>query len=143
MDTESMITGLRAWLKEYDELADTRIDVDHLRGGIGSFSILADSMPETLATFMFGRQRRRTFYLSRECAYGDDSEQNIDNLAWYEDFSRWVYQQDMLRNYPVLGDGLTCFGVADTTTGSVVDITESGKAEYRIGISIDYTERMI
>ena len=69
MDTESMITGLRAWLKEYDELADTRIDVDHLRGGIGSFSILADSMPETLATFMFGRQRRRTFYLSRRMQF--------------------------------------------------------------------------
>lgn len=39
--------------------------------------------------------------------------------------------------------GKLYFGVSDTTAGAIVAMTESEKAEYRIGISIDYTERMI
>ncbi len=140
---QSMVEAVRRWLRQYDELTDTRIDVDHLGAGIGSFSIFADGMPETLSTFMLERQRRRTFFLCRECPYGDDAEQNTDNLSWYETFSHWVYEQDLCRNYPVLGDGFDCFGVADTTAGSVVTVTENGKAEYRIALTIDYTERML
>lgn len=141
--TKSMIDALREWLRQYDDLRNQRLNVDGLPGGIGAFSIIADSIPEKVADFMLARKRKRLFYLAKECPFdSNDAAQNIENLEWYEDFSAWVYRQNGLRNYPQPGGNITCTGVEDTTAGAIVAITEDGRAEYRIAITVEYTERM-
>lgn len=142
-DKTTMISGVREWLKQYDDISESRLNVDGNPGHIGDFSVIADDIPEEISTMMWARQRRRTFYLVRDCPFdADDIAQNSENLEWYEAFSRWVYQQNLLGNYPDLGENITCTGVIDNSAGAIVTVVEDGRAAYRMTLQIEYAERM-
>lgn len=138
----SMIEGIRDWLKGYDYLAGQRIGVDNIGSGVGSFAIMANGVPETAQEFFFARTRKQSYFLISNNAYGSEPFQNMENLKWYEDFGRWVYEQDLHRNYPELGEHMTCVGVAAPTTGELVESKEDGHAYYQLQLTVAYTESL-
>ena len=127
-EKNTMISGLRAWLKQYDGMTG-RINVDGNPVRIGDFSVVADDIPEEITQMMWSRQRRRTFYLVRDCPFNaEDIAQNTENLNWYEDFAHWVYQCNLTGNYPDLGEKITCVSVIDNSAGAIVTVVEDGRA---------------
>lgn len=141
-EKNTMVSGLRAWLKQYDGMTG-RINVDGNPVRIGDFSVVADDIPEEITQMMWSRQRRRTFYLVRDCPFNaEDIVQNTENLNWYEDFAHWVYQCNLTGNYPNLGEKITCVSVIDNSTGAIVTVVEDGRAVYRITLQIEYVERI-
>lgn len=141
-EKNTMISGLRAWLKQYDGMSG-RINVDGNPVRIGDFSVVADDIPEEIAQMMWSRQRRRTFYLVRDCPFNaEDIAQNTENLNWYEDFAHWVYRCNLTGNYPNLGEKITCVSVIDNSAGAIVAVIEDGRAAYRITLQIEYVERI-
>lgn len=140
---DTMISGLRRWLQGYDGMSGGRLNVDGNPGKIGDFSIVADDIPEDVTQMMWARQRKRTFYLVRDCPFNaEDIAQNTENLNWYENFSHWVYQCNLTGNYPNLGEKITCVSVIDNSTGAIVTVVEDGRAAYRITLQIEYVERI-
>lgn len=141
-EKNTMVSGLRAWLKQYDGMTG-RINVDGNPVRIGDFSVIADDIPEEVTQMMWSRQRRRTFYLVRDCPFNaEDIAQNTENLNWYEDFARWVYECNLTGNYPDLGEKITCVNVIDNSTGAIVTVVEDGRAAYRITLQVEYVERV-
>lgn len=141
-EKNTMVSGLRAWLKQYDGMSG-RINVDGNPVRIGDFSVVADDIPEEITQMMWSRQRRRTFYLVRDCPFSaEDIAQNTENLNWYEDFSHWVYQCNLTGNYPNLGEKITCVSVIDNSTGAIATVIEDGRAAYRITLQVEYVERI-
>ena len=140
---DTMISGLRRWLQGYDGMSGGRLNVDGNPGKIGDFSIVADDIPEDVTQMMWARQRKRTFYLVRDCPFNaEDIAQNVEYLNRYENFSHWVYQCNLTGNYPDLGEKITCVGVIDNSAGAIVTVVEDGRAAYRITLQIEYVERI-
>jgi len=117
---------------------DAIIETDQLDASVGSYGIFKEPT-RTVTTFVNGTQdvTERYFFMIRQSFKQDVSR--ISNNAWLDSLERWVRQQNLLRNLPVLDDGRNCYGVAVAVSYYMAE-TETDTASYQLSVEIKYTE---
>ena len=77
-------------------------------------------------------------FASREY-FGEDVNQAIENLSFYEKFEDWIYEQNQSGSLPDLGDGRSPISIEVLTRGYSLSETAS-TARYQIQLRLLYEE---
>ena len=86
--------------------------------------------------------RRYLFAFGSREYYSADRVQNIKNIAFYEELSDWVEQQDRLGHFPLLSDGDSPQKLSALSCGYLFD--ESMKsARYQIQLELLYRRKAL
>ncbi|WP_018592623.1 hypothetical protein [Terrisporobacter glycolicus] len=139
----TILEAIRNYIKECPYLSEFSrgINVDYLGENTNSYSI--ESIPATpiVRRYVDGSSIRQFLFVfsSRE-AYGQDAFQNLENIGFYELFSKWIEQQNRLRKLPDLGEGKTVRKIETLTTGYTGEIMDMqmDKCRYQIQCRIEY-----
>lgn len=139
----TIIEAIRDWLRTYPPLADGRLGVDCLPEEAQTYSIDAIPCPEVIKGYMDGAALKQfDFVLASRVFHGNKIKQNMDNLEWYESFSRWVRAQNQRpKHLPDLGEGRTAQRVTVSTSGYLYQVSEEGRARYQIQLKLIYFEQ--
>lgn len=138
----TIIESVRAWLKGYPGLRDGRLNVDFLPEKARSWSVDVVPCKETVKPYLDGSAVKQfLFVLASRDFHGADLKQNTGNLAFYEDFARWVEAQSRRRALPALDQGRAAQRVEVTTSGYPFLVDEHGTARYQIQLKLTYFEK--
>lgn len=84
-------------------------------------------------------ERQFLFSLTSVEFYGSDVSQNISNVAFYENFSKWLEEQSKLKNFPVLDSDKKALKIEALSNGYLFGNAENGEtAIYRIQMKLTY-----
>lgn len=137
----TIIEGVRDWLKGYPGLKDGRLNVDFLPEKARSWSVDVVPCKEVVKAYLDGSAVKQfLFVVASRDFHGADLKQNTGNLAFYEDFARWVEGQSRERVLPLLGEGRTARRVEVATSGYPFLVDEHGTARYQIQLKLTYYE---
>lgn len=140
----TLIEFIRDWLKTYPPLEKGRLNVDFLPEKARTYSIDVIPCRETVKAYLDGSSLRQfDFVLASRYFHSADIKQNADNLAFYEDFARWVETKSRKRDLPVLDQGRTAQKVEVTASGYPFLVDEHGTARYQIQLKMTYFQRRV
>ena len=138
----TILEGVRAWLKTCPALAGERLNVDYLPETAKSYSVEVVPCTEVVKRYFDGAAVKQfLFVLASRCFCTDDIKQNTDNIAFYEDFSRWVERQCRRRDFPALGEDRQSRKVEVTTSGYLFTLDDHGNARYQIQMKLTYIQK--
>ncbi|MGL5382477.1 MAG: chloramphenicol resistance protein [Culicoidibacterales bacterium] len=114
------------------------INVDYLEEHIDSYTIEETPHEPIVKRYVDGSSIRQYEFLfaSRE-SYGPEVFQNLENNGFYERFSEWVEEQNMLGNLPIMADSLLSQKIECVTNGYAFQTAED-KARYQIQMRLTY-----
>lgn len=136
----SIAESVRQFVRTYPKLADNRLNVDFLPAKEGSYSIGVVPCKEWVKRYVDGSGVKQfLFVLASREAFGEEIRQQLDNLGFYEGFSRWLDQKTMAHELPALGKGQTPLAVEATTSGYAF-IPGTDSARYQIQCRLTYTQ---
>lgn len=127
------------WLYTFGNIeVDAIIETDQLDASAGSYGVFKEPT-RTVTEFVNGSQdvAERYYFMIRQSAKQDSSR--VSNAAWLEQLERWVRQQNLSRNLPVLDENRNCHGVAIAVSFYMAE-TETDTASYQLSVEIKYTE---
>lgn len=140
---KTVIEGIRDFIKACPYLNEFNrgINVDYLGEKTSSYSIEDIPAKPILKNYIDGSSLRQYLFVfsSRE-AYGNDVIQNLENIGFYEHFSRWLEQQSRLGNLPQIGIGKTARKIETLTTGYTGEVMDMqmDKCRYQIQCRLVY-----
>lgn len=139
----TIIESIRAWLRTYPPLESGRLGVDYLPEEAKTYSIDTVPSKEIFKKYVGGSaQKQYLFTLASREFRVDDIQGNIENMAFYEGFSRWVEAQNRRpKHLPELSDGRTALRVEVTTSGYPFMVDDHGTARYQIQCKLTYFEK--
>ncbi len=119
------------------------IGVNYLSDQTDTYVIESVPAEEIIDGYTDGSTTRQFVFLfaSKE-PYGEDVLSNIDNLGFYEKFSRWFEEKTMFRQLPELGEGR----VAEKLTAESVPYVfseKNNKARYQVQCRLVYYQPRI
>lgn len=133
---------VRAWLKTYPPLKDGRLNVDFLPEKARAYSVDVTPCKEVIKSYLDGSSIRQfDFILASRYYHSGDAALNAGNLAFYENFSRWVEEQNRRRSLPALDQERTARKVEVTTSGYPYLVDEHGTARYQIQLKMIYVQK--
>ena len=140
---DSIIQGIRDYISSCPLLTDGKIKVNYLGSEMVSYTI--DEVPtETLVKrYMDGSSVRKFQFIfaSRE-AYSASVLENMKVSGFYEQFSDWMEQQNMLRNLPILPDNCEAKNIRTLTNGYTLNADAQAKQQrYQIQCELRYLKR--
>lgn len=140
---DSIIQGIRGYISSCPLLTDGKIKVNYLGSEMVSYTI--DEVPtETLVKrYMDGSSVRKFQFIfaSRE-AYSASVLENMKVSGFYEQFSDWMEQQNMLRNLPILPDNCEAKNIRTLTNGYTLNADAQAKQQrYQIQCELRYLKR--
>ena len=91
-------------------------------------NILGDEVPDDNQT--------QNFIFASKDPYGSDVLQNLENLAFYQDITNWILEQNAARNFPEWENGQVK-SIVPTLTGAPIQVG-SDVARYQIQLKINY-----
>lgn len=94
-------------------------------------NVLGEDVPEDLQTMSF-------IFATREY-WGADEGQNISNLGFYQDVIGWIIEQNAIRNFPRINEGVVR-SIRPILT-PYVTAPDTDSARYQITIDISYYYR--
>lgn len=133
--------SLRAWFRTCPALSAAQyFGADYMGENPTEYAII--SVPSTLyyRENIVGKRVLRTtqeqnFIFAAKIPYGSDVQQNLDNLAFFQDVQTWVYQQNLSGNLPVW-DGGVVTAVSVTSTGAPVQIgTDAARYQFQVKVA--------
>ena len=115
-----------------------RILVNYLSDEVKTYSINEEvSYKPILHKFLNGyKECEFRFNLDCKFYWNEDIKNNIDNSNFFENFAKWLEQQDNNENYPKIKDVDISF--IGTDTNGYIHMTESNEAIYRIKCVMRY-----
>lgn len=118
-----------------------RVNVNYLDDNSTTYSLEEVPSNPFLKTYLDGSSINKFDFVfcSRE-PYSSDVLQNIDNSGFYEDFSNWIYEKNLKRDFPVLGENLEAMEITTTSTGYAIQVDEDS-ARYQISLSLKYFKK--
>ena len=101
------------------------------------------SLPSNLTTYedvignisYAGKQTLR-FIFALRAPYGDDPEQNLDNLQFFDTLKEWIYTQNKIKNFPVISEG-TVLSIMPNQTQYVISAS-ADSALYQMRCDLSY-----
>lgn len=118
-----------------------RVNVNYLDDNSTTYSLEEVPSNPLLKTYLDGSSINKFDFVfcSRE-PYGSDVLQNIDNSGFYEDFSNWIYEKNLKREFPILGENLEAMEITTTSTAYAIAVDEDS-ARYQISLSLKYFKK--
>lgn len=124
-------------LKEFeDEIV--KVNVDYLDEDATCYSIEEVPTEPIIKQYVNGdsiKQYQFTF-ASRE-PYGRNVIQNIANSSFYEDFAKWIGDQNKIKNLPILSGGMESQKIEVISNGYAFQ-TDEDQARYQIDLRLKY-----
>ena len=137
----TIIEAVRAFLATCPLLEDGLLRVDFLPEEAASYSVDVTPVTPVVKRYMDGSsQRQFLFTLATRTYYGEFIRQQLDNLAFFEQFEEWVDAQDRARNFPDLGAGRQVRRLEVTTSGYVF-APDTETARYQIQCRMTYYQK--
>lgn len=138
----TMMEAVTTWLKGYPPLSGGRLGVDFLPREAQSWSVDVAPCKEIVRRHLDGSAVKQfLFVLASRSFHGKDIRQNTENLAFYENFARWVEENNRKKTLPRLGEDRTAQRVEVTTSGYPFLVDEHGTARYQIQLKMTYFEK--
>ncbi|MEF9991332.1 MAG: chloramphenicol resistance protein [Peptostreptococcaceae bacterium] len=127
------------FLEEFDGAA--RIGVDFLDSEVTTYSIEKVPCNPIIKKYVDGSSKRQEQFIfaSRE-SYGQDIFNNLDNINFYENFAKWIEQNNDEGKLPILDGGKETLSIEVTSNGYAFQ-TDIDKAQYQIQMRLIYMER--
>lgn len=137
---KSIIEAVREFIMKFPKLKDGALLVDFLENSPITYTVEPVPCSPVYKKFIDGSCEKQFLFLfaSRE-AYSDDVNQCIENLAFYEDFADWIYEQNNNRNFPVLSGNRTVTEL-EILTGGYQLYADTNTARYQIQMRLKYRE---
>jgi hypothetical protein len=76
------------------------------------------------------------FIFALRAPYGDDPEQNLDNLQFFDKLKEWVYTQNKAKNFPTISEG-SVISIMPNQTQYVVSAS-ADSAVYQMRCDLTY-----
>ena len=133
---------VREWLNGCPALSvNNRFRVDFLAENATEYALYSAPSPlqyreNVLGEFVLRDIQTLNFIFASREAYGADVQQNLANLAFYEEVMAWIIEQNNLHNFPVISEGRV-LTIVPTLTPFVVD-GGVDSARYQIQIRMTY-----
>ncbi len=124
-----------------DLLDGDKLNVDFLPDELATYSVDVVPVTPILKRYLDGSSRRQfLFVLSTRTYYGTLYRQQLDNLAFFEDFEEWLDAQNRIKNFPDLGDGRVGQKLEVTTSGYAF-APQTDSARYQIQCKLTYIQK--
>lgn len=141
MDTINNTASVRAWLRNCPEVVRARaFGADYL-GEKESYSL--DVVPTALkyvenilGDYTLRETQEQNFVFASRELYGDQFQQNLDNLAFFQAVSAWIIDRNNARDFPDW-DGGEVVAIVPTISGYPIAMG-SAFARYQIQIKVTY-----
>ena len=133
--------SVRTWLRRCPAIERARaFGVDYLAEN-GSYSL--DATPTALkyrenilGDMALREKQEQNFVFARRDPYGDEFQQNLDNLGVMQDVSAWIIEQNNARNFPTW-EGGEVTAIVPTLTAYPISMG-SAFARYQMQIKVTY-----
>lgn len=138
--TETIIEGLRQFILKCPLLEDYThaVGVDYLDKEAGFFSIEVTPCNTVEKTYLRGPIKKQyQFTFVSRALYGRETMNQIENLAFYERFERWLNDCNKKRVFPELPDGMQVQSIVPVSSGYIM-AEEADKARYQIQCKLTY-----
>lgn len=137
----NIMEQVRAFIRTYPPLAGNKINVDFLPGDAGSYAVEAVPAKGIVKTYADGSTVRQfLFVLASRESYGAEVLRQLENLEFYENFSRWLETQTRSRSLPDLGEGRKALKIEASTPGYALN-AETGSARYQIQCRMEFFQK--
>ena len=125
------------YLKEFEDEV-VKVNIDKLEEESTVYSIDESVFEPVVKKYIDGSAEMQYVFLfaSRE-DYGQDFFQNIQNIGFYEDFSKWLDDNTKQGILPDLGEGKKACRIKAISNGYAFQ-TDVDKARYQIQIRLEY-----
>ncbi len=124
-----------------DLLDGDKLNVDFLPDESATYSVDVVPVTPILKRYLDGSSRRQfLFVLSTRAYYGALYRQQLDNLAFFEDFEEWLDAQNRRKNFPDLGDDRVGQKLEVTTSGYAF-APQTDSARYQIQCKLIYIQK--
>ena len=101
------------------------------------------TMPSPLYTYTdiignnsYNGKQTLNFIFALRAPYGDDPEQNLENLQFFDILKEWVYTQNKAKNFPIISEG-EVLSILPVKTQYAVSAT-ADSAIYQIQCALTY-----
>ena len=132
---------VQKWLKQYSKLKG-RLDVDFLDEQADTYRIDTIPCEEIIKRYKDGGTVRQfQFAVSSRRFYEQNIKQNLSNLQFFEDLTKWVENKARSRSLPVMDKGRTAQKIVVTSTAYPFVVSEDGKARYQIQMRLEYYQK--
>lgn len=89
---------------------------------------------------MVVKKKQEVFIFCSRESYGEDVFVNLENINFYENFSKWIEEQNILNNFPLVDEGYEVLKIEILTNGYAFQTSED-KAQYQIQMKLIYLEK--
>lgn len=135
-----IIQAVREYIMEFPKLKDGCLLVDHLGGEPVEYTVEPVPCSPVYKKYVDGDCIKQFLFLfaSREY-YSADVNQNIENLSFYEEFSKWICDRNFNGILPDLGSECAALGI-EILTGGYMPSADTNTARYQIQLRLIYEE---
>lgn len=134
--------SIRAWLRTCPGIARTvPFGADYLADDPNKYALVSvpstrDTTENILGELVELPTQTQNFILAYRAPYGDEVEQNLSNLAFFQNVERWIKEQSAAGNMPAW-DGGTIKYIVPTISPVIMEM-EADTARYQIQIAVTY-----
>jgi hypothetical protein len=134
-----IIDSVRTFILKFPQLKEGCLLVDGLGAEAIEYAVETVPCSPVYKQYTDGGSIRQFLFLfaSREL-YSEDVNQCIENMAFYEEFERWIEAQSRCGNLPEL-DGRRALDLSVLTGGYAFD-TDTGTARYQVQLRLLYED---
>ena len=134
--------SVRAWLRTCPSIIRTvPFGADYLADDPNKYALV--SVPSTrntreniLGEIVLLPVQTQNFVLAYRAPYGDEVEQNLSNLAFFQSVEKWIMEQSAAGNLPEWDGGVIKY-ITPTISPVVMEVGAS-TARYQIQIAVTY-----
>ena len=129
------------FLRAYGDLTKVYVDFSN-DGETTTYSVNEVPCDPVIKTYTTGdTENQFLFYISSVESYGTSEENNISNIAFYEDFSKWIKENNKLGILPVLESDKNATKIKCLTGGYMFqNAADSMSARYVIQMQLIYDQ---
>lgn len=139
-----MIDSVREYIAKCPFLNEYKLlNVEYLISDIEAYSINENAGYDPVESEdIIGNQTRQfLFTFDSRLHWNDEIKNNIDNSIFFENFRKWLEDNNNKGVYPNLGKGETPFFIGAETNGYIF-ATNADEAIYRIQCKLEYIKEM-
>ncbi len=141
---ESLINDVRTYFLKCPLLkSGSALNIDFLAVDGVEYSI--DSVPTnpTIETYINGAKKCQfTFCFASREHYNADSDQNLQNITFYEKLADWIYINNLYRNIPVISDNEKSAETIEVLSAGYIFDENMTTAQYQIQCRLIYLQEV-
>ena len=133
---------LLAWLRQCPAIAKSNyFGADYIGKNATEYALISVPSPLRYRENILGNRilltsQQQNFIFAAKVPCGSDIDQNLENLAFFQDVASWIHTQNMAGNFPEW-DGGVVSAIECTNTGAPVQ-TGSDSARYQFQLRVTY-----